>query len=197
MSQVNVSELVAIHQFLHEIEGLKTLLRHSWLSDGRRESVAEHTWRMAMMVIVLAPHLEKRVDVGRVIKMVLVHDLAEVVVGDYHAWKDVPTDKHEQEKRGLQQLLQSLPESTAKEITTLWLEFEDNKTLEARFGQALDKLEVILQHNEADISTWEDKEYDFNYYYAYDKVKFSKVLTVFRDLMLEETVSKIELEAGV
>lgn len=189
-----INTLNSIHSFLHAIEGLKRLLRHSWLSDGRQESVAEHTWRMAIMAMVLHRELDFEVQIDQVLIMILVHDIAEVLAGDYHAFKDVPTDKHEQELSALKTLTKDLPTQTTDELLELWLEFEDRATPEAKFAVALDKLEVLIQHNEADISTWDEKEYDFNYYYAYDKVEFSKVLTLFRDLVFEETAEKVEKE---
>lgn len=186
-----VQQLVAIHDFLHKIEKLKMLLRHSWLSDGRQESVAEHTWRMAMMAMLLAPHVEHKLDVNKVIKMVLVHDVAEIIAGDYVAFKHRPDNKHELEQTALVELTKELEKELQEEFLALWLEFEECVTFEAKFAQALDKIEVLIQHNEADISTWEEKEYEFNYYYGYDKVQFSKVLTLFRDLVLEETHQKV------
>jgi putative hydrolase of HD superfamily len=186
--------LVHLHDFIHQVEALKKLLRHSWLSDGRQESVAEHTWRMAIMALVLHREVEEKVDIGKVLKMVLVHDLAEVYAGDYHAFREVPKNKHQLEEAGLKKLLKDLPEETAKEIFDLWQEFEERKTAEARFAVALDKLEVLIQHNEADTLTWEEKEYEFNYYYGDDKVEHSEMLRVFRDLILEETIEKIETE---
>jgi putative hydrolase of HD superfamily len=193
-SKTFISQLANIHDFLHEIEGLKKLLRHSWLSDGRQESVAEHTWRMAIMAMVLYRELDFDVEIGKVLKMILVHDLAEVYAGDFHAFKEVPLDKHEKELLALQTLTKKLPDSASVELVELWQEFEQRETMEAKFAVALDKLEVLIQHNEADIKTWDEKEYDFNYYYAYDKVEFSEILTIFRDLVLEETIEKVEKE---
>lgn len=126
--------------------------------------------------------------------MVIVHDLAEVYVGDYHAFRDVPKNKHQLEKDALTSLTSKIPTKSAAEILELWSEFEENLTMEARFAVALDKLEVLIQHNEADISTWEEKEFYFNFEYAYDKVEFSKVLKQFRDLVLVETAEKVANE---
>jgi putative hydrolase of HD superfamily len=193
-AKVDLRNLVQIHEFLHQIEGLKNLLRHSWLSSGRQESVAEHTWRMAMMALLLHEQIEEKVDLGKVIQMILVHDLAEILAGDFHAFKEVPKNKHQLEQKALQQLVKGLQEKTQKQIISLWQEFEERKTAEGKFANALDKLEVLIQHNEADITTWEEKEYEFNYYYGYDKVAHSEVLTIFRDLILEETIEKIETE---
>lgn len=176
---------------IHEAEALKKLLRHSWLSDGRQESVAEHTWRMAYMAVLLAPHLEQPVDLGKVLRMIIVHDVAEIRAGDYHAFKDVPADKRAQEARALAGIVSGLGAETAGEIQSLWNEFEDGQTPEARFAQALDKLEVLIQHNEADITTWDAREYDFNLTYAYNKVAYSPMLKQLRDLILSETKTKI------
>lgn len=188
-------QLDDIHRFLHVSERLKKLLRHSWLSDGRQESVAEHTWRMSLMAIVLHTKIESSVDLGRVLEMITVHDLAEIVATDFHAFEEVPKNKHELEEKGLQEVVKDLDDATKKHIISLWQEFEDRKTAEAKFANALDKLEVLIQHNEAGTDSWEEAEYPFNYTYAYDKVGHSQVLTVFRDLILKETADLIENEA--
>lgn len=189
-----VSDLSGIHEFLHTAEGLKKLLRHSWLSGGSQESVAEHTWRMSLMAIALHSKIESKVDLGHVLEMITVHDLAEIVATDYHAFKEVPKNKHELEEDGLMEVLKKLDQPTQEKIISLWMEFEERKTDEAKFAQALDKLEVLIQHNEAGSDTWDEVEYPFNYVYGYDKVDHSDVLTIFRDLILMETVELIENE---
>lgn len=189
-------QLSNILQFLHVSEGLKKLLRHSWLSSGRQESVAEHTWRMSLMAITLHRQIESKVELGHVLEMITVHDLAEIVTSDYHAFEDVPSNKHELEAAGLKIVVKDLDQSTQEKIIMLWEEFEEGKTAEAKFAIALDKLEVLIQHNEADTSTWKEIEYPFNYTYAYDKVSHSQVLTIFRDLIFKETAEKIENEAS-
>lgn len=186
------TQLVAIHEFIKTLEGLKKLLRHSWLSDGRRESVAEHTWRMAMMAMTLADVMEEKIDLAKVVKMVLVHDVAEILAGDVVWFKDTVKEKYQKEKAALEKLTQELPNKLSTEFTQLWQEFEERKTYDAKFAVALDKLEVLIQHNQASLDTWEDIEFEINYWYAYDEVKFSKVLTQFRDLVLLETIEKIE-----
>src|SRR5688572_5313638 len=115
-----------ILNFLHQAEGLKRELRHSWLSDGRRESVAEHTWRMALMAITLYRELEEPVDILRVLKMIIVHDLGEVYAGDYQAYGGgvIPENKHELEAEALEKLITLLPSETQEEIMALWEEFE-------------------------------------------------------------------------
>ncbi len=188
MSSVN---LQAILDVLHEAEGLKRLLRHSWLSDGRQESVAEHTWRMAFMAILLHSELEEPVDIGKVLEMIIVHDVAEIRAGDFHAFRTVPANKAELELSALRNIVQKIDSKKGERIINLWQEFEERKTSEAKFAQALDKLEVLIQHNEADISTWEEKEYDFNLTYAYDKVNYSQILKELRELVRKDTTDKI------
>ncbi len=194
-TKTTVTDLSNIHQFLHISEGLKKLLRHSWLSDGRQESVAEHTWRMSLMAIALHSKIESKVDLGHVLEMITVHDLAEIIATDFHAFKDVPSNKHELEEKGLREVVKDLDAPTQTKIISLWQEFEDRVTEEAKFANALDKLEVLIQHNEAGSDTWEEREYPFNYIYGYEKVVHSDVLTIFRDLILKETADIIENEA--
>lgn len=184
--------LTNILKFLHEVEGLKRELRHSWLSDGRQESVAEHTWRMALMALVLHKEVDQIIDLFHVLKMIIVHDLGEVYTGDYQVYgKDVPADKHELEAEAMAKLLKTLPTYTREEILALWDEFEHRETKEARFAVALDKLEVLIQHNEANISTYLPGEGEYNLKYADDKVEYSEVLKMFRNLVREETKRKI------
>lgn len=184
--------LLGILNFLHESEGLKRELRHSWLSDGRRESVAEHTWRMALMAIALHKEVDKNIDLSHVLKMIIVHDLGEVYAGDYQVYgKQVPENKHELEEQALKKLLVSLPNYTQQEIMDLWNEFENRETIEAKFAVALDKLEVIIQHNEADLSTYLEGEGEYNLTYADDKVSYNNTLFTFRELIRKETKKKL------
>ena len=189
MSHTN---LPGILSFLHAAEGLKRELRHSWLSDGRHESVAEHTWRMALMAMVLQPEVNPALDLGRVLKMIIVHDMGEIYAGDYQVYgKPVPENKHELEATALEKLLVLLPSYTKTEIQSLWLEFEERSSEAAVFAVALDKLEVIIQHNEADTATYLEGEGEFNLSYADGNVAHSDTLKQFRELLREETKKKI------
>lgn len=189
---MNNKSLLGILNFLHEAEGLKRELRHSWLSDGRRESVAEHTWRMALMAISLHKEVDQKIDIGHVLKMIVVHDLGEVYAGDYQVYGGVvPENKHELEEASLNKLLSTLPSYSKQEIMDLWNEFENRETKEAKFAVALDKLEVLIQHNEANVSTYLEGEGEYNLTYADDKVSYNETLNEFRELIREETKKKI------
>ncbi len=182
----------ALLDFFHESEGLKTLLRHSWLSNNRQESVAEHSWRMALMAIVFEKEISMKVDMLKVLKMIIIHDLAEIRAGDHHAFKGELKNKFENEKNALEKILKNLPAETREEIKDLWLEFEDLKTDEAKFARAMDKLEVLIQHNEAELKTWDEKEFSFNLECSYKEVEFNKVLFEFRETLQEEIKKKID-----
>jgi len=182
-----------ILNFLHEIEALKKLLRHSWLSDGRQESVAEHSWRLMMMALVLHDQVEEKVNLSKVLKMLAIHDVAEIYAGDHHAWKGELVGKHKDEKLAIKKILSILKnESKEKELFEIWLEFENRETYDAQFAQAMDKLEVLIQHNEAEIATWNETEFEFNLVYGDDKVEFSKFLKNFREVIKEESRDKIK-----
>jgi putative hydrolases of HD superfamily len=181
-----------ILSFLHEAEVLKKLPRHSWLSDGRRESVAEHCWRLSLMAIVLGDEMGAKLDLNKVLKMVVIHDLGEIRAGDQVAWKKEVGDRHKAERDALIGVVERLPGKTKAEIISLWEEFEAQKTGEARFARALDKVEALIQHTEADLSTWEDEEYSANLSYAIKECESDRILKRFRELIQQEMVDKVE-----
>jgi putative hydrolases of HD superfamily len=154
-----------ILDFLAFSERLKAELRHSWLSDGRRESVADHTFQMALMAMLLHPRLAQPVDLERTLKMILVHDLVEADVGDVPFFEtgERKTLKAHREREAAERIRDRLGSQVGREIYDLWHEFEARQTPEAKFAGALDHLEVQIQHNMADLSTWEPIEYDLVY----------------------------------
>ncbi len=169
MAGARALALGTILDFLKLSEGLKRELRHSWLSDGRRESVAEHSWQMALMAILVHPHLEEPVDLGRTLEMIVVHDLVEALVGDvpYFDTSERKQLKQQREAAAIEEIRERLGPPTGERIEALFLEFEERATPEARFAGALDNLEVQIQHNLADFSTWTDAEYAL----IYDKIE--------------------------
>jgi putative hydrolases of HD superfamily len=182
-------EIKQIINFLHESEKLKTLLRHSWLSSGRRESVAEHSWRMALMATLISPYLKTPVDLTRTLKMVLVHDLGEIYYMDNWAFNKQPKDKEIQERKALAKLARSLPVSLRAEIVSLWEEFEALQTPEARFAKFLDKTEVLLQHDEADLKFLNKKEVPLNLHHGLQYAQHDEFLKAFRQAINQETLS--------
>jgi putative hydrolase of HD superfamily len=146
--------------FLLVAEKLKMELRHCWLSNGiRQESVAEHSWRLALMCFRYASKLDQPVNVEKCLKLAIVHDLAEAKVGDtpvFHC--NSKAAKFELENSAMLELKQFLNDKNGDEIYDIWHEFEMQKTSESKFVRALDKLEAFIQHNESPLSTWEERE---------------------------------------
>lgn len=192
MDSKSRSNLKNILKFLHDSEKLKTLLRHSWLSSGRQESVAEHTWRIALMAILLKDYLKVKVNLEKVLSIIIIHDLPEIFAGDHHAWRGKLKNKYSLEKKGLIKILKTLPPKQKTQIFQLWEEYEDKKTPEAKFTKALDKLETVNQHNLADLKTWVKEEYGYNLIHGKEEVKFDKVLQDLKDLIDKQTTMKIK-----
>ena len=146
--------LSGVVEFLRRAERLKTTTRSAYTSVGRPESVAEHTWRLCLMALVLAPEFPE-VDFARLIKICLVHDLGEAIGGDVPAPEQarriaagVATGKGDAERRDLLELLDTLPDDRRRELTALWDEYEGADSAEAKLAKALDKLETIMQHTQ-------------------------------------------------
>jgi putative hydrolase of HD superfamily len=156
--------LSQILTFLQAAESLKSTLRSGYTSSGRPESVAEHTWRLCLLVLVLAPEFPK-VDAHRLMKICLVHDLGEVLQGDIPApLQDPNIDKSQSEWEDLLELLSPLPELQRGEILELWEEYEQAATPEAKLAKAFDKLETLLQHTQGQNPP--DFDYAFNLDYG-------------------------------
>ena len=176
-------------RIMHTVEKLKDTTRHSYTSRGRHESVAEHTFRLALMAYFIKDEFPEA-DMDRVIKMCLIHDLGEIFTGDIPAF-DKTADDESTEARLLFAWVQGLPAPYAEEMSALFAEMDARQSLEARLYKALDGLEAVIQHNEADISTWTEHEYGLNLVYAEDKCAFSPYLAELRRLVGEETREKI------
>lgn len=135
-------------QFILEIDKLKTILRRTYLiHSDRAENTAEHSWHLAIGAILLAEHANEPVDVARVVKMVLVHDIVEIDAGDTYFYDTAAAqDKPEREHAAADRLFGMLPSDQGKELRSLWEEFEEGKTPDARFALALDRFMPQL-HN--------------------------------------------------
>jgi putative hydrolase of HD superfamily len=135
-------------EFILEIDRLKSVLRQSYLKDNdRHENSAEHSWHLAVAAMVLAEHAKERIDVSKVIRLVLVHDLVEIDAGDTFIYDDAGNvGKAAREQKAANRLFGLLPEEQGQTFMALWREFEDRQTPEAKFAFALDRLMPIL-HN--------------------------------------------------
>ena len=161
-------------EILAVAERLKCTPRHSWTSTGRRESVAEHSWRVALMALLVADEFPD-LCIDRVVRMCLLHDLGEAFTGDIPAFEKHAADEtHEAEL--LAGWISTLPEPLRGEWQALFAEMEALETPESKLYKALDKLEAVIQHNEADIATWLPLEYELNVTYGTQQVAWSDYL---------------------
>lgn len=174
---------------LHVAERLKDETRHCYTSGGRKESVAEHSWRIALMAFWLREEFPE-VDIDRVIRMCLIHDLGECFIGDIPTFAKTDADEAREETE-LMGWVRSLPGESSREMEALYREMIALETPEAKLYKALDKLEAIVQHNESPLSTWERHEYDLNLTYADEAVCWSAYLKELREAIREDTKAKI------
>lgn len=148
-----MSDLDARIAFLLEADALKRVERRNPIGDGsRRENTAEHSWHIALIAHVLAPHSNEPVDVARVVSMLLVHDIVEIDAGDTFVYDDAAREAKEAlERRAAERLFASVPE-----LRALWDEFEADETPEARFAHAVDRLQPLLLNHATEGGTWEE-----------------------------------------
>ena len=181
-------------EILHVAERLKDTPRHCTTSQGRTESVAEHSWRISLMAFLLKSEFPD-LDMDKVTRMCLIHDLGECFTGDIPTFLKTDTDR-ETEDSLLDRWVRNLPEPLSREMSALYREMDAQQTGEAKLYKALDKLEALIQHNESPLDTWSENEFDLNKRYAFDAVAFSDWLTALRNEILFDTLEKIQKEGG-
>ena len=180
----------ALIEFLKAAGRLKDAARHCWTPGGRRESVAEHSWRVALMAMLMADECPG-VDMDKVIKMCLIHDLGEAFTGDIPTFLKTDADRVV-EGGEVDALIGALPEPWPGQLGALFDEMEALETPEAKLYKALDRMEAIQSHNECDIATWLPLEYDLNLTYGEREAAFSPYLAALRAEMRRDTEAMIE-----
>ncbi len=185
-------DMRAFLDILHVAERLKNATRHSYTSSRRHESVAEHSWRIALMADLLRDQFPEA-DMDKVIRMCLIHDLGEAFTGDIPTFDKTSQDEQTEDAL-LAQWVSSLPEPVSSDMHALYAEMNARETTEARIYKALDSLEAVIQHNEGPIDTWIPLEYDLNLTYGDDKVAFSETLIRLREEIRRDTLTKIQNE---
>ena len=174
-------------------ERLKDTTRHCYTSKGRHESVAEHSWRVALMAMLLEDEFAD-VDINKVIKMCLIHDLGEAFTGDIATFDKTQADT-EREDRAYEKWVNSFPAVQKEQFLELLAEMSALQTKEAKLYKALDKMEAVIQHNEADISSWLPLEYDLQLTYGTEEVQFSPYLVELKKQINAWTCEKIKNES--
>ena len=180
--------------FIKEIDKLKYIQRKTKLfNSDRPENDAEHSWHLAMMTIVLAEHADAPVDVLKVLKMVLIHDVVEIDAGDTFIYDTTKNHTNtDEELLAAKRIFGLLPAEQAEEFIAVWEEFEEGVTNEAKFARAMDRLEPLLQNTSNNGGTW--REFDVDYQKVYDKKKAIKngsaSLWNFAENLINESVEK-------
>lgn len=181
-------------EFIREIDKLKYIFRKTKLiNSDRPENDAEHSWHLAMMAIVLAGHANEPIDLEKVMKMVLIHDIVEIDSGDVFAYDTTKShDNFDEELKAARRIFGILPEEQAEEFINLWIEFEEMKTPESKFARALDRLEPLLQNASNNGGTW--REFDVKYDQVMEKKQVikdgSEELWKFAENLIDESVEK-------
>ncbi len=156
--------------FIREIDKVKYIQRKTKLfNSDRNENDAEHSWHLAMMAIVLLEHSNADIDLLKVVKMVLIHDIVEIDAGDtfmYDTQKD--HSNTDEERLAAQRIFGMLPKEQAEEFISIWEEFEAGETNEAKFARSMDRLEPLLQNTSNNGGTWQE------FSVTYDKVHHKK-----------------------
>lgn len=180
--------------FIKEIDKLKYIQRKTKLINSNRpENDAEHSWHLAVMAIVLSAHANSTVDILKVVKMVLIHDIVEIDAGDtfiYDTQKDHTNTAEEFE--AAKRIFGLLPADQAAHFIAIWEEFEEGKTAEAKFARTMDRLEPLLQNASNQGGTW--SEYQVPYQKVYEKKKImkegSETIWEYAEKALNESVAK-------
>lgn len=184
--------------FIKEIDKLKYIQRKTRLfNSDRNENDAEHSWHLAVMAIVLAGHSNVPVDILKVVKMVLIHDIVEIDAGDTFIYDTQKSHTNTDDERlAAIRVFGMLPPEQASDLIAVWEEFEAGETAEARFARAMDRLEPLLQNSSNGGGTW--KEFGVKYEKVYEKKKViregSDSLWAYAEALINESVEKGILE---
>ena len=197
---MNADHLVKQIAFIKEIDKLKYVLRKTKLfNSDRHENDAEHSWHLAMMTIVLAEHADHPVDVLKVLKMVLIHDIVEIDAGDTFIYDTVKNHTNtDEELTAAKRIFGLLPAEQAEEFITIWKEFEDGHTHEAKFAKTMDRLEPLLQNTSNNGGTWAEFNVPYEKVYAKKKAikEGSATIWKYAENLMKESIEKGILKKG-
>ena len=180
----------ALIEFLGVVEKLKCNTRHSWTTSGRRESVAEHSWRLSLFAMLCADEYPD-LDMNKVVRMCIIHDLGEAITGDVPSFEKTETNEMT-EREAWDQLICMLPTPYAGEFAALYAEMEAKKTPEAKLYKALDNMEAVISHNEASLDTWIPLEYELNLTYGEENAAWSPYTRALRAYLAAQTKQKMQ-----
>lgn len=158
--ELDIERLKRQMDFIREIDKEKQIFRQSYVTDGtRKENDAEHAWHMAIMTFLLSEYANEDIDVLKTMRMILIHDIVEIDAGDTYAYDDAAmTTQKERELAAADRIFGILPEDQAKELRSLWDEFEAGESKEASFARTLDNLQPMLLNDATGGKAWEEHE---------------------------------------
>lgn len=181
--------------FLIEIDQVKNILRMTSIADGsRRENDAEHSWSLAMMAVLFAEYVDDQIDLLKVIKMVLIHDLVEIHAGDTFCFDEAGMqDKEAREQASADKIFGLLEHDQGQELRQLWEEFESCETPEAEYAAMLDRLQPLIMNYINEGGTWAQHHISVEQVYKRNQITLEKGPQVFKDFIhevIEECVAK-------
>ncbi len=194
-------ELIKMFDFLKVIEGLKKLERfrgqvyfRDYPQPLKYESVADHTWRMAMILMTIEKSISQKFDVLKTLKMILIHDLPEIIAGDMSALghdgmgnsKESLKEKFGNEKKAAEELFKNLPKDIGTEFLNLWLEFEEEISTESKIAKAIDKLEARLQVLQYTVGNMFPNHLEFTVNYGNEYLEIDEIFKEFGELINSE-----------
>ena len=191
---MNTEDLLNQIAFIKEIDKVKYIQRKTKLFNSDRcENDAEHSWHLALMAIVLAEHSNEPIDVLKVVKMVLIHDIVEIDAGDIFLYdSQLNHDNTDEERLAANRIFGLLPEKQAQDFIAIWEEFEARETNEAKFARSMDRLEPLLQNTSNNGGTW--REFDVPYSKVYEKKSImkegSQTIWNYAEGLINESVAK-------
>ena len=181
-------------EFIVELDKMKSIFRQtSIIGEDRREDDAQHSWHISLMAMVLSEYTNEKVDLLKVIKMLLTHDLVEIFAGDTFCYDEVGnSDKREREVAAAEKIFGMLETDKGQELRALWDEFEEIETPEAKFATAMDRLQPMLNNYHNDGGTW--KKFDISQSDIYKRISpvkdSSEELWKFVEFMIEDAFDK-------
>lgn len=190
---MQTEDLIKQIEFIKEIDKLKYIQRRTKLfNSDRNENDAEHSWHLAMMAIILSQHSNVPIDILKVVKMVLIHDIVEIDAGDTFIYDTVKNHTNsDEELLAAKRIFGLLPDAQRDEMIAVWEEFEAGETAEAKFAKSMDRLEPLLQNVSNNGGTW--KEFDVDYQKVYDKKSVmrygSETIWNYAENLIEESVT--------
>lgn len=190
---MQTEDLIKQIEFIKEIDKLKYIQRRTKLfNSDRNENDAEHSWHLAMMAIILSQHSNVPIDILKVVKMVLIHDIVEIDAGDTFIYDTVKNHTNtDEESLAAKRIFGLLPDAQRDEMIAVWEEFETGETAEAKFAKSMDRLEPLLQNVSNNGGTW--KEFDVDYQKVYDKKSVmrygSESIWNYAENLIEESVA--------